>query len=164
MGLQLFKSEGLTMFTKFPRAWWPRWRFSEFYAARISVKISQICEFGVKIGIITGLLECCLSSTLWSRANDEWSRQNPHYARVLNAPFALLLPWVLDEQHPSSPVNIPKSITTSPIIARCSVEMTLCISLKSFVRMDFNYLCHFRVDEWYEIHFYNLFPDKYPEN
>ena len=148
------------MLTGFPRTRWPRLRFSESYAVWISVKISRICEFRVIMGIMTGLLGCCSSSTLGSRANDyvktlatlgfwlhhspcslgcwtnntlaarslspngnndrsarvlfvqhpreqgEWLRQNPRYARVLTASFALL-PWVLDEQHPRSPVIIP---------------------------------------------------------
>ena len=37
---------------------------------RFSVKISWICEFRVIMGIMTGLRECCSSSTLGSRAND----------------------------------------------------------------------------------------------
>ena len=65
-----FKYRGVTMLTGFPRTRWPRLRFSESYAVRISVKISQICEFRVIMGIITGLLGCCSSSTLGSRAND----------------------------------------------------------------------------------------------
>ena len=40
------------------------------------------------------------------REQGEWLRQNPRYARVLTAAFALL-PRVLDEQHPRSPVIIP---------------------------------------------------------
>ena len=40
------------------------------------------------------------------REQGEWLSQNPHYARVLTASFALL-PRVLDEQHPRSPVIIP---------------------------------------------------------
>ena len=40
------------------------------------------------------------------REQGEWLRQNPRYARVLTASFALL-PRVLDEQHPRSPVIIP---------------------------------------------------------
>ena len=40
------------------------------------------------------------------REPGEWLRQNPLYARVLTASFALL-PRVLDEQHPCSPVIIP---------------------------------------------------------
>ena len=47
-----------------------RRRFSESCVVRISVKISRICEFRVMMGIMTGLLGCCLSSTLGSRAND----------------------------------------------------------------------------------------------
>ena len=58
------------MLTGFPRTRWPRLRFSESYAVRISVKISRICEFRVIMGIMTGLLGCCSSSTLGSRAND----------------------------------------------------------------------------------------------
>ena len=58
------------MLTGFPRTRWPRRRFSESYAVRISVKISLICEFRVIMGIMTGLLGCCSSSTLGSRAND----------------------------------------------------------------------------------------------
>ena len=40
------------------------------------------------------------------REQGEWLRQNPRYARVLTASFALL-PRVLDEQHPRSLVIIP---------------------------------------------------------
>ena len=40
------------------------------------------------------------------REQGEWLRPNPRYARVLTASFALL-PRVLDEQHPRSPVIIP---------------------------------------------------------
>ena len=58
------------MLAGFPRTRWPRLRFSESYAVRISVKISRICEFRVIMGIMTGLLGCCSSSTLGSRAND----------------------------------------------------------------------------------------------
>ena len=58
------------MLTGFPRTRWPRLRFSESYAVRISVKISRICEFRVIMGIMTGLLGCCSSSSLGSRAND----------------------------------------------------------------------------------------------
>ena len=58
------------MFTGFPRTRWPRRRFSESYAVRIYVKISRICEFRVIMGIMTGLLGCCLPSTRGSRAND----------------------------------------------------------------------------------------------
>ena len=58
------------MLTGFPRTRWPRLWFSESYAVRISVKISRICEFRVIMGIMTGLLGCCSSSTLGSRAND----------------------------------------------------------------------------------------------
>ena len=42
----------------------------ELNAVRISVKISRICEFRVIMGIMTGLLGCCSSSTLGSRVND----------------------------------------------------------------------------------------------
>ena len=58
------------MLNGFARTRWPRLRFSESYAVRISVKISRICEFRVIMGIMTGLLGCCLSSTPGSRAND----------------------------------------------------------------------------------------------
>ena len=58
------------MLTGFSKTRWPRLRFSESYAVRISVKISRICEFRVIMGIMTGLLGCCSSSTLGSRAND----------------------------------------------------------------------------------------------
>ena len=58
------------MLTGFARTRWPRLRFSESYAVRISLKISRICEFRVIMGIMTGLLGCCSSSTLGSRAND----------------------------------------------------------------------------------------------
>ena len=64
------RTEGVTMLAGFPRTRWPRLRFSESYAVRISVKISRICEFRVIMGIMTGLLGCCSSSTLGSRAND----------------------------------------------------------------------------------------------
>ena len=52
------------MLTGFPRTRWPRRRFTESYAVRISVKISRICEFRVIKGIMIGLLGCCSSSTL----------------------------------------------------------------------------------------------------
>ena len=58
------------MVTGFPRTRWPRRRFSESYAVRISVKISRICEIRVIMGIMTGLIGCCSSSTFGSRAND----------------------------------------------------------------------------------------------
>ena len=60
----------MTMLAGFPRTRWPWLRFSESYAVRISMKISQICEFRVIMGIMTGLLGCCSSSTLRSKAND----------------------------------------------------------------------------------------------
>ena len=63
-------TEGVTMLTEFPRKRWPRQRFSESYTVRISVKVSRICESRVIIGIMTGLLGCCSSSTLGSKAND----------------------------------------------------------------------------------------------
>ena len=44
------------------------------------------------------------------REQGEWLRQNPRYARVLTASFALL-PRVLDEQHPRSPCHYPLSNT-----------------------------------------------------
>ena len=68
--LLLFKYRGVTMLTGFPRTRWPRPQFSESYAIRISVKISRICEFRVIMGIMTGLLGCCSSSTVGNRAND----------------------------------------------------------------------------------------------
>ena len=40
------------------------------------------------------------------REQGKWFRQNPRYAQVLTASFALL-PLVLDEQHPRSPLIIP---------------------------------------------------------
>ena len=58
------------MLAGFPRARWSRLRFTESYAVRIYVKILGICEFSVIMGIMTGLLGCCSSSTLGSRAND----------------------------------------------------------------------------------------------
>ena len=61
------------MLTGFPRTRWLRRWFSESYAVRISMKISRICEFRVIMGIMTGLLGCCLSSTRGSRANDACS-------------------------------------------------------------------------------------------
>ena len=63
-------TEGMTMLTGFSKTRWPRLRFSESYAVRNSVKISLICEFCVIMGIMTGLLGCCSSSTRGSRAND----------------------------------------------------------------------------------------------
>ena len=82
-------TEGVTMLTGFPRTRWPRRRS---YAVRISVKISGIWEFRV-------IME-----------QGEWLRRNLRYARVLTASFALL-PRVLDEQHPHSPIIIPESNT-----------------------------------------------------
>ena len=58
------------MLTGFPRTRWSRLRFSKSCAVQISVKISRICEFRVIMWIMTGLLGCCSSSTLGSRAND----------------------------------------------------------------------------------------------
>ena len=58
------------MLTGFARTRWPRLRFSESYAVWISVKILRICEFRVIMGIMTGLLGCCSSSTLGSSTND----------------------------------------------------------------------------------------------
>ena len=60
----------MTMLTGFPRTRWPRRRFSENYAVRISVKITRICEFRVIMGTMSDLLGWCSSSTLGSRAND----------------------------------------------------------------------------------------------
>ena len=68
--LHLFKHRGVTMLTGFPRTRWPRRRFIESSAARISAKISRICEFHIIMGIMTGLLGCCSSNTFGSRAND----------------------------------------------------------------------------------------------
>ena len=96
MRLFLFKYRGVTILTGFPKTRWPWRQFSESYAVRISVKISRNCEFRVIMGIMTGLLGCCSSSTLGA-----WC-----YAQVLTSSFALL-PRVLDKQHPRSPVIIP---------------------------------------------------------
>ena len=96
------------MLTGFPRTRWPRLQFSESYAVRISVKISRICEFRVIMGIMTGLLGCCSSSTLGSRAND--------YVKTL-ASFALL-PRVLDKQHTRSPVIIPGLLSSGFLWSR----------------------------------------------
>ena len=63
-------TEGVTMLTGFPKTRWPRRRFSESYGVRTSVKISRICELRVIMWIMTGLLGCCLSSTIGSRVND----------------------------------------------------------------------------------------------
>ena len=69
----------------------------------------ELC--GVIMGIMTGLLWCCSSSTLGSRAND--------YIKTL-ATLLLwlhqiaLLPQVLDEQQPRSPVITPKHKEPSP--------------------------------------------------
>ena len=49
------------------------------------------------------------------REQGEWLRQNPRYARVLTASFALL-PRVLDEQHPRSPGHYPLNIPLMPCI------------------------------------------------
>ena len=57
---------GLTMITGFPRTRWPWRQFSESYVVRISVKISQICEFRVIMRIMTGLLGCCSMLRFWS--------------------------------------------------------------------------------------------------
>ena len=66
------------LLTGFPKTSWPRRRFSASYAARISVKVSQISEFRAIMGIKTGLLGCCSSSTLGSRANDNvWLHHSP---------------------------------------------------------------------------------------
>ena len=54
-----FSTDGVTMLTGFPRTRWPRRRFNESYAVRISLKISRICEFLVIMGIMAGLLGWC---------------------------------------------------------------------------------------------------------
>ena len=54
------------MLTGFPRIRWPRRRFSKSFAVRISVKISRTWEFRVIMGMMTGVLGCCSSSTLES--------------------------------------------------------------------------------------------------
>ena len=51
------------------------------------------------------------------REQGEWLRQNPCYTWVLTASLALL-PRVLDEQHPRSPVIIPK-LTLHGISVTC---------------------------------------------
>ena len=62
--------DGVTMLTGVPRTRWS-WRgFNETCAARTFVIISQICEIRIIMGIMTGLLGCCSSSTLRSRAID----------------------------------------------------------------------------------------------
>ena len=66
MRLLLFKYRGGDNARWIPRTRWPRLRFSESYA----VRISRICEFRVIMGIMTSLLGCCWSSTLRSRGND----------------------------------------------------------------------------------------------
>ena len=94
------------MLTGFPRTRWPRRRFSESYAVRISVKISRICVFRVIMGIMTGLLGCCSSSTrLGSRANDY----------VHHSPCSLgcwtnntLAAWSLSPKTPPDAINIDK--------------------------------------------------------
>ena len=63
-------TDGVTMLTGFPRTRWARRWFSESYAVRIAVEISRICEFRVIMGMMTGLLGCCSSSTRGSRPND----------------------------------------------------------------------------------------------
>ena len=55
------------------------------------------------------------------REQGEWLRQNPRFALVLTASFALL-PRVLDEQHPRSPVIIPKSSHCMNVISNIPVE------------------------------------------
>ena len=70
------------MLTGFPRTRWPRRRFSESYAVRISVKVSRIWEFRVIImGVMTDQLGCCSSSTVGSRVNDCIIRPAPSGAR-----------------------------------------------------------------------------------
>ena len=92
------------MFTGFPRTRWPRLQFSESNVVWISVKISRICE------CYNGNNDRSAQVLFIQhpREQGEWLRQNPHYARVLTASFALFR-LVLDEQHPRSPVIIPKT-------------------------------------------------------
>ena len=103
-----FSAEGVTMFTVFPRTRWPRRRFSESYAVRISVKISRICEFRVIVGIMTGLLGCCSSAP--ERAG-RMITPNPRYARVLTASFPLAAPSGSGRTTPSQPGHYPLSIS-----------------------------------------------------
>ena len=71
---------------------------------------TNFCENIANLGV-----SCYNGNNDWSarvlfvqhpREQGEWLRQNPRYARVLTASFALL-PRVLDEQRPRSPVFFP---------------------------------------------------------
>ena len=74
---------------------------SESYAVRISVRISRICEFRVIMGIMTGLLRCCSSSTIGSRANDNVKTLGTLGFWLHHSPCSVAT------QHPRSPVIIP---------------------------------------------------------
>ena len=95
MWLHIFSTEGVTMLTGFSRTRWPRWQFSEGSALRNS-----------RENIVNLWVSCYNGNndrSAWEQG--EWLRQNPRYALVLTASFALL-PWVLDEQQPRSLVII----------------------------------------------------------
>ena len=91
-------TEAVTMLTGFPRTRWLRRLFSESYAARISVKTSQICEFRVIMGIMLGCtlgvwlhhspcsLGCWTNNTLAARSlSPKWSPCSDchHYSPLL---------------------------------------------------------------------------------
>ena len=75
----------------------------------------ELCGTNFRESIANLWVSCYNGTNDWSprvllvqhpREQGEWLSQNPRYARVLTASFALL-PRVLDEQHPHSPVIIP---------------------------------------------------------
>ena len=80
----------MTMLTGFPRTRWPRRRFSESYAVRIPVKLFANLWFSCYNGNNDRAARVLFVQH--PQEQGEWLRQNPRYARVLIASFALL-PW-----------------------------------------------------------------------
>ena len=75
----------------------------------------ELCGMNFRENIANSWVSCYNGNNDWSarvlfvqhpQEQGEWWRQNPRYAWVLTASFALL-PRVLDKQHPRSPVIIP---------------------------------------------------------
>ena len=62
--LHLFKHSGGDVAHQISMNKCPRRRLSGSYTARISVKISRICEFRAIMGIMTSLLGCCCPAPL----------------------------------------------------------------------------------------------------
>ena len=94
---------GVTMCNGYRCTTWPRCKSSESYAAPFSVKITEIYEFFVTMGIMSELLGYCVWSTIGLRAND---RSKPRIAPVLTSSLALSH-GVIHRQYPHRSVIIP---------------------------------------------------------